>query len=173
MHVNLAAFEPSADGNKYGLVAAMTIEVDKESKLLPIFVLNLNKDSVSALAALKEAPLSVKIAIDTRSQARESSAYKQMEVETSTIRNSRTYALTRTLSYPSHLLINPHRMAMQRRMVGMLKSTVRRLSKQVHLEREWWSYACRFAGHMVKEKVLGRPWQPSVLRTTCRDLERT
>ena len=36
MHVDLAAFEPSADGNKHCLVAAVTIEVDKESKLLPI-----------------------------------------------------------------------------------------------------------------------------------------
>ena len=45
------------------------------------------------------------------------------------------------------------------RMVGMLKSTVRRLLKQAHLEREWWSCACKFAGHMMREKVLGRPWQ--------------
>ena len=28
--------------------------------------------------------------------------------------------------------------------------------KQAHLDREWWSYACRFAGHMMREKVLGR-----------------
>ena len=38
MHVDLAAFEASADGNKYCLVAAVTTEIDKESKLLPIFV---------------------------------------------------------------------------------------------------------------------------------------
>ena len=24
------------------------------------------------------------------------------------------------------------------------------------LDREWWSYACRFASHMMREKVLGR-----------------
>ena len=53
MHVDLAAFEPSANSNKYCLVAAVTIEVDKESKLLPIFVPMPKKDSVSALAALK------------------------------------------------------------------------------------------------------------------------
>ena len=41
-------------------------------------------------------------------------------------------------------------------MVGILKSTVRRMLKQANLEREWWSYACRFAGHMMREKVLGR-----------------
>ena len=55
MHVDLAAFEPSADGNKHCLVAAVTIEVDKESKLFPIFVPMPKKDSASALAALKEA----------------------------------------------------------------------------------------------------------------------
>ena len=45
------------------------------------------------------------------------------------------------------------------RMVGMLKSTVRRLLKQAHLEREWWSCACKLAGHVMREKVLGRTWQ--------------
>ena len=44
------------------------------------------------------------------------------------------------------------------RMVGVLKTTVRRLLKQVHLERQWWSYACNFAGHMMGEKILGRTW---------------
>ena len=46
-------------------------------------------------------------------------------------------------------------------MVGMLKTTVRRMLKQANLGREWfqwWSYACRFAGHMMREKVLGREW---------------
>ena len=38
LHCDLATFEASADGNKYCLVAAVTIEVDKESKLLLIFV---------------------------------------------------------------------------------------------------------------------------------------
>ena len=45
------------------------------------------------------------------------------------------------------------------RMVGILKSTVLRMLKQAHVEREWWSYACQFAGQMMREKVLGRPWQ--------------
>ena len=43
-------------------------------------------------------------------------------------------------------------------MVGMLKTTVRRMLKQADLGREWWSYACRFAGHMMRERVLGRDW---------------
>ena len=43
-------------------------------------------------------------------------------------------------------------------MVGMLKTTVRRMLKQANLGREWWSYACRFAGHVMREKVLGREW---------------
>ena len=43
-------------------------------------------------------------------------------------------------------------------MVGILKTTVRRMLKQAHLDREWWSYACRFARHMMREKVLGREW---------------
>ena len=55
VHVDLAAFEASADGNKYCLVAAVTIEIDKESKLLPIFVPMPKKDAVCALAAIKEA----------------------------------------------------------------------------------------------------------------------
>ena len=52
MLVNLAAFEPSADGR---LVAAVTVKADKESKLSPIFVPLPKKDSVSGLAAIKEA----------------------------------------------------------------------------------------------------------------------
>ena len=39
-------------------------------------------------------------------------------------------------------------------MVGMLKTTIRRLLKQAHLDRPWWSDACRFAGHMMREKLL-------------------
>ena len=38
MHCDLAAFESSADGRKYCLVAAVTVEINKESKLLPIFI---------------------------------------------------------------------------------------------------------------------------------------
>ena len=38
MHCDLATFESSADGHKYCLVAAVTIELNKQSKLLPIFI---------------------------------------------------------------------------------------------------------------------------------------
>ena len=38
MHCDLAAFEASADGHKHCLVAAVTIEVDNVSKLLPFFI---------------------------------------------------------------------------------------------------------------------------------------
>ena len=55
MHCDLAAFEASADGHKYCLVAAVTIEINKESNLLPIFIPMPKKDAVCAVAALKEA----------------------------------------------------------------------------------------------------------------------
>ena len=53
MHLDLAAFEPSADGHKHCLVAAVTVEIDKVSKLTPIFVPMPKKDAVSGLAAIK------------------------------------------------------------------------------------------------------------------------
>ena len=56
MHCDLAAFEASADGYKYCLVAVVTIEVDQESKLLPFFVRMPKKDAVCATAALKGSP---------------------------------------------------------------------------------------------------------------------
>ena len=60
------------------------------------------------------------------------------------------------LSYsPAH---QPSSNGIAERMVGMLKTTVRRMLKQANLGREWWSYASRFAGHMMREKVLGREW---------------
>ena len=55
MHCDLAAFEASADGHKYCLVAAVTIEVDNVSKLLPFFIPMPKKDAVCATAALQEA----------------------------------------------------------------------------------------------------------------------
>ena len=50
MHCDLAAFEASADGRKYCLVAAVTIEIDKESKLLPIFIPIPKKDALMQYA---------------------------------------------------------------------------------------------------------------------------
>ena len=49
MHCDLAAFEASADGHKYCLVAAVTIEVDNVSKLLPFFTPMPKKDAVCVL----------------------------------------------------------------------------------------------------------------------------
>ena len=57
MHCDLAAFESSADGHKYCLVAAVTIEVDNVSKLLPFFIPMPKKDAMCATNALKEALL--------------------------------------------------------------------------------------------------------------------
>ena len=55
MHCDLAAFEASADGHKHCQVAAVTVEVDNASKLLPFFIPMPKKDAVCATAALKEA----------------------------------------------------------------------------------------------------------------------
>ena len=55
MHCDLAACEASADGHKYCWVAAVTLEVNHESKLLPFFVPKPKKDAVCAVTALKGA----------------------------------------------------------------------------------------------------------------------
>ena len=58
------------------------------------------------------------------------------------------------LSYPpAH---QPSSDGIAEQMVGILESTVRRMLKQAHLDREWRSYACRFARHMMREKILDR-----------------
>ena len=126
MHVDLAAFEASADGNKYCLVAAVTIEVDKESKLLPIFVPMPKKDAACALAAIIY--LSVKTAIYIKSPALECCEYKQVAGEFS---NEKLKALcwekNIILSFsPAH---QPSSNGIAERMVGILKSTVRRTAK--------------------------------------------
>ena len=54
MHLDLGAFEPSGDGHQYCLVAAVSLEVDNESKLLPIFVLIPRKDATTTLVAKRE-----------------------------------------------------------------------------------------------------------------------
>ena len=46
MHCDLATFEASTDGHKYCLVAAVTIEVNHESKLLPFLVPMPKKDAL-------------------------------------------------------------------------------------------------------------------------------
>ena len=67
MHCDLAAFEASADGHKYCLVAAVTIEVDIVSKLLPFFVPMPEKDAASLHSVDPPYP-------QARSQGRQGSA---------------------------------------------------------------------------------------------------
>ena len=158
MHCDLAAFEASADGHKYCLVAAVTIEVDNVSKLLPFFIPMPKKDAVCATNALKEALLmrdnrnlhQIKGSRVTRIQADGGGEFTNKQVR------DLCWEKNIVLSYsPAH---QPSSNGIAERMVGMLKTTVRRMLKQANLGREWWSYACRFAGHMMREKVLGRDW---------------
>ena len=158
MHCDLAAFEASADGHKYCLVAAVTIEVDNVSKLLPFFIPMPKKDAVCATAALQEALTmcedrnlyQIKGSRITRIQADGGGEFTNKKVQ------DLCWDRHIVLSYsPAH---QPSSNGIAERMVGMLKTTVRRMLKQANLGREWWSYACRFAGHMMREKVLGREW---------------
>ena len=157
MHCDLE-FQASADGHKYCLVAAVTIEVDHESKLLPFFVPMPQKDAVCATAALKEALTmcdnrnlhQITGSRIVRIQADGGGEFTNQKVQ------NLCWEKNITLSYsPAH---QPSSNGIAERMVGMLKTTVRRMLKQANLGREWWSYACRFAGHMMREKVLGREW---------------
>ena len=158
MHCDLAAFEASADGHKYCLVAAVTIEVDSVSKLLPFFIPMPKKDALCATNALKEALLmcdnrnlhQIKGSRVTRIQADGGGEFTNKQVR------DLCWEKNIVLSYsPAH---QPSSNGIAERMVGMLKTTVRRMLKQADLGREWWSYACRFAGHMMRERVLGRDW---------------
>ena len=152
MHCDLAAFEASADGHKYCLVAAVTIEVDNVSKLLPLFIPMPKKDAVCATNALKEALLmcdnrnlhQIKGSRVTRIQADGGGEFTNKQVR------DLCWEKNIVLSYsPAH---QPSSNGIAERMVGMLKTTVRRMLKQANLGREWWSYACRFAGHMMRER---------------------
>ena len=98
MHCDLATFEASTDGHKYCLVAAVTIEVDHESKLLPFFVPMSKKDAVCATAALKEALAmcenrNLHQIENTGSRMCE---FRQMEVVNSPTRRFRIYVGRRT-----------------------------------------------------------------------------
>ena len=147
MHCDLAAFEASADGHKYCLVAAVTIEVNKQSKLLLIFIPMPKKDAVCAVAALKEALTmcdnrnlhQIPGSRIVRIQADGGGEFTNQKVR------DLCWEKNITLSYsPAH---QPSSNGISERMVGILKSML----KQAHLGREWWSYACRFAGHMMRE----------------------
>ena len=158
MHCDLATFEASTDGHKYCLVAAVTIEVDNVSKLLPFFVPMPKKDAVCATAAVKEALImcenrnlhQITGSRITRIQADGGGEFTNKKIQ------DLCWEKNIVLSYsPAH---QPSSNGIAERMVGMLKTTVRRMLKQANLGREWWSYASRFVGHMMSEKVLGREW---------------
>ena len=131
LHLDLAAFESSADGHHYCLFVVI-VEVDRVSKLLPIFVPMPKRDAASGLAAVKEALI-----------LRNDRNLRQ-------ITGSR---ITRLKADGGGEFNN----GIAERKVGMLKISVRRLLKEAHLHRPWWSYACRGAGHMMREEVWGRP----------------
>ena len=158
MHCDLAAFEASADGHKYCLVAVVTVEVDNVSKLLPFFIPMPKKDAVCATTALKEALVmcdnrnlhQIKGSRITRIQADGGGEFTNKKIQ------DLCWEKNIVLSYsPAH---QPSSNGIAERMVGILKTTVGRMLKQANLGREWWSYACRFAGHMMRERVLGRDW---------------
>ena len=95
MHCDLAAFKASADGHRYCLVAAVTIEINHECKLLPFFVPMPKKDAVCA-ARRKKHGLCVITATYTKLKAPELCESKQMEVVSSPTRRSEIYAGRRT-----------------------------------------------------------------------------
>ena len=171
MHCDLAAFEASADGHKYCLVAAVTIEVDNVSKLLPFFIPMPKKDAVCATSALKEALTmcdnrnlhQIKGSRVTRIQADGGGEFTNKKIQ------DLCWEKNIVLSYsPAH---QPSSNGIAERMVGMLKTTVRRMLKQANLGREWWSYACRFAGHMMRERVLRKRMDIPSIWTTSGNLE--
>ena len=144
MHCDLAAFEASADGHKYCLVAAVTIEIDKDWQGV----------AVCAVAAVKEA---LTMCQDRNLHQITGSRIVRIQADggckfTNQELRDLCWEKNTTMSYsPAH---PPSSNGIAERMAGILTSTVRRMLKQAHLEREWWSYACRFAGHMMREKVL-------------------
>ena len=158
MHCDLAAFESSADGHKYCLVPVVTVEVDNVSKLLPFFVPMPKKDAMCAATALKEAL----IMCDNRNlhQIKGSRVTRIQEDGGGEFTNKKVQDLCweKNIVLSSSPAHQPSSNGIAERMVGMLKTTVRRMLKQANLGREWWSYACRFAGHMMRERVLGREW---------------
>ena len=99
------AFEASADSHKYCPVAAVTIEISKESKLLPIFIPMPKKDAVCAVAALKEAL--------TMFQAPELCESKQTEELSLPIKKFEIYVGRRTLHCLTLQLINHLLMVLQ------------------------------------------------------------
>ena len=125
MHCDLAAFESSAGGHKYCLVAAVTIELNKESKLLLIFTPMPKKDAVCAVAALEEA-----LTMCANRNLHQTTGSRIVRIQADRggeFANQKVQDLcwekNITLSYsPAH---QPSLNGIAERMVGILKSTVR------------------------------------------------
>ena len=157
MHLDLVAFEPSADGQMYCLVAAITVEVDKEAKLMPIFIPMLKKDAVSGLAAVKEA-----FTLRNDRNVHEVTGSQKLK----------DLCFDKNITLSFLLVHQPSSNGIAERMVGMLKTTVRRLPKQAHLDRQWWSYVQVCGTYDERED----PWprlDTSTIRSISRHLERT
>ena len=116
------------------------------------------KDAVSGFAAIKEA---FTLCNDCNSPQITGSRITRIQAEGGGEFNSQKlkelcFEKNIVLSFsPSH---QPSSKGIAERMVGMLKTTVSRLLTQAHLERQWWSYACKVARHMMRDKILGRTW---------------
>ena len=148
MRLDLAAFDPSADGHWYCLVAMVTIEVEKESKLLPIFPIT-KKDAINGLAAVKEA-----LTLCNDRNLHQITGTRITTIQADGAREFRNQKLKglcfdKNITLSSSPAHQPTSNGIAVRMVLMLKTTVRQLLKQAHLDRPWRSYASRFAGHMM------------------------
>ena len=135
MHCDLAAFEASADGHKYCLVAAVTIEVDNVPKLLPFFIPMPKKDAVCAAAALQEALTmcgdrnlyQIKGSRITRIQAGGGGEFTNRKVQ--------------DLCWDRHIILSyspahqPSSSGIAERMVGMLKTTAQNVETSKSRQR--------------------------------------
>ena len=111
----------------------------EESKLLPKFVAMLKKDAVSGLTAVKEA---LTLCNDCNLRQITGSRIVRIQADGGGEFNNQKL---KDLCFDKNITLS------------FSPSPARRLLKQAHLERQW-SCACKFAEHMMREKVLGRPW---------------
>ena len=159
MHVDLAAFESSADQIKYAFVSACTIRVDDEDRLLPIFIPIPRKDAATVLKAVQDAMslmgsrqlVQIPGSRIVRIQGDGGGEFNNEKLKS----YCQEIGVQLTFS-PAH---QPSSNGIAERMVGLCKTAVRRLLKQAQLEAAWWSYACRMSARMMREKVVGRIWK--------------
>ena len=140
--------------------------------MLPIFARMPKKDSVSGLAAIKEA---LTLCQDRNVHQITGSRIVRIQADGGGKFNNQKFKdlcfdKNITLSFsPAH---QPSSNGIAERMV-MLKSTVGELLKQAHLERKWWSYACNFCRSYDARENAWETLAISTLWTTCWNLERT